>query len=135
MEIVKSWINDANHLSIIKHADEMLAIPNSILPDIPILKKHLYLKQAGITVGKLTSKELIPHHALAMSDLLSPSIVTVSLNKQDALQYLRKAEVFIDVGQRGWVLVAFNGINLGWIKHLGNRINNYYPKDWRILMQ
>jgi NOL1/NOP2/fmu family ribosome biogenesis protein len=70
-----------------------------------------------------------------MSDLPSSEIASVSLNKEAALQYLRKADVFIDVGQRGWVLVAFCGINLGWIKHLGNRINNYYPKEWRILMQ
>ena len=24
---------------------------------------------------------------------------------------------------------------LGWIKHLGNRFNNLYPKEWRIKMR
>jgi NOL1/NOP2/fmu family ribosome biogenesis protein/23S rRNA U2552 (ribose-2'-O)-methylase RlmE/FtsJ len=135
MSIVNSWIKSGAGISFIKHEDDILAIPISHCAEIPILKKNLYLKQVGITIGKLTSKELIPHHAFAMSDLPSSEIASVSLNKEAALQYLRKADVFIDVGQRGWVLVAFCGINLGWIKHLGNRINNYYPKEWRILMQ
>jgi len=134
MSIVKNWIKDV-HATIIKHGDEIISVPLTQVGEIPVLQKNLYLKQVGITIGKLTSKELIPDHALAMSDLVSPGIVTVSLNKESALQYLRKRDVFIDVGQRGWVLVSYCGINLGWIKHLGNRINNYYPKDWRILMQ
>jgi 16S rRNA C967 or C1407 C5-methylase (RsmB/RsmF family)/NOL1/NOP2/fmu family ribosome biogenesis protein len=134
-EIVKIWLRNDTSVSIIKHEKDALAIPKSFDKDIPLLQKYLYLKQAGITVGKVMGDELIPDHALAMSDLLSPSIASISLNKEDALQYLRKADVFIDVGQRGWGLVQYCGINLGWIKHLGNRVNNYYPKDWRILMR
>ena len=106
MSIVNSWIKSGAGISFIKHEDEILAIPISYSAEIPILKNNLYLKQVGITIGKLTSKELIPHHAFAMSDLASPEIASVSLNKEAALQYLRKADVFIDVGQRGWVLVA-----------------------------
>jgi len=29
--------------------------------------------------------------------------------------------------------VQYGGLNLGWIKVLPGRINNYYPKEWRIL--
>jgi NOL1/NOP2/fmu family ribosome biogenesis protein len=134
VSIVKNWIRPDANAIIVKHRDEVLAVPATCLAEIQLLQKNLYLKQVGITIGKLTTKELIPDHALAMSDLIAPGIASVSLNKDAALQYLRKADVFIDVGQRGWVLVKYCGINLGWIKHLGNRINNYYPKDWRILM-
>jgi NOL1/NOP2/sun family putative RNA methylase len=133
--IVKNWLRNDADILIIKHGKDALAIPRSFDKEIPLLQKCLYLKQAGITIGKVMGDQLVPDHALAMSDLLSPSIASVSLNKEDALQYLRKADVFIDVGQRGWALVQYCGINLGWIKHLGNRINNYYPKDWRILMR
>ena len=34
---------------------------------------------------------------------------------------------------RGWAIVQYEGMNLGWIKLLGNRTNNYYPREWRIL--
>jgi NOL1/NOP2/fmu family ribosome biogenesis protein len=49
------------------------------------------------------------------------------------LQYLRRQEVKIDTQHRGWLLVKYQGVNLGWVKALGSRINNYYPKEWRIL--
>jgi len=135
LAVVKNWINTEANVSYIKHGEDIIGLSNSTESEIPILQKHLYLKQAGFAIGKLTSKELIPEHSLAMSERASPSIASVSLNKEAALQYLRKADVLIDVGQKGWMLVKYNGINLGWIKHLGNRINNYYPKDWRILMR
>jgi NOL1/NOP2/sun family putative RNA methylase len=135
LSIVKDWTRSETNISIFKHQDLAIAIPPTLEGDIPFLQKHLYLKKVGISIGKFTAKELVPDHALAMSDLYAAGIVRVSLNKSTALQYLRRADVFIDVGQKGWVLVDYNGINLGWIKNLGNRINNYYPKDWRILMR
>jgi len=133
--MVKRWIKSDADIAILKHEESAIGIPSALEREIPILQKRLYLKQAGISIGKFTAKDLIPDHALAMSDLPSPEIASVTLNKEGALQYLRKADVFIDVGQKGWLLVEYNGINLGWIKNLGNRVNNYYPKDWRILMR
>jgi len=135
ISIVKEWINTDAGVTIFKHHDEAIGIPPSMGPEIPILQKNLYLKQVGISIGKFTAKELVPDHALTMSNLAALGIARVSLNKDAALQYLRRADVIIDVGQKGWVLVEYNGINLGWIKNLGNRVNNYYPKDWRILMR
>jgi NOL1/NOP2/fmu family ribosome biogenesis protein len=34
---------------------------------------------------------------------------------------------------KGWYLVTFEGFALGWLKNIGNRINNYYPSNDRIL--
>ena len=33
----------------------------------------------------------------------------------------------------GWNWVQFEGVVLGLVKVLPNRINNYYPAEWRIL--
>jgi NOL1/NOP2/fmu family ribosome biogenesis protein len=60
-------------------------------------------------------------------------LFTISLKKEEALQYLRKEEVTISTPHRGWALVEYDGFRLGWVKVLGNRTNNYYPKEWRIL--
>jgi NOL1/NOP2/fmu family ribosome biogenesis protein len=65
--------------------------------------------------------------------MMTEKFVAVSLKKDDALQYLRRQEVKIDTGHKGWCLVRYEGLNLGWVKVLRNRINNYYPKEWRIL--
>ena len=50
-----------------------------------------------------------------------------------ALQYLRREEVKVETDLKGWVLAEYEGIPLGWMKVLANRVNNYYPREWRIL--
>ena len=77
--------------------------------------------------------ELVPAHELALSGIINENLLTISLKKQEALQYLRKEEVTIQTGEKGWALVNYDGQNLGWVKILQNRANNYYPKEWRIL--
>ena len=98
-----------------------------------IVHSNLYIKKAGVPVGKLVRNELLPAHELALSNIVNGGLLTISLKKDDALQYLRKEEVTIKEDRRGWALVRYQDQNLGWVKLLGNRINNYYPKEWRIL--
>ena len=129
---VKSWINDDPSIDLVNHKEDILAMPLVIAQDLPLLQKHLYIRQAGTVIGKLTSKELIPDHSLALSLIVSENIASVTLNKEQALQYLRKEEVLLDTEQKGWNLIKYEGHNLGWIKALPNRVNNYYPKEWRI---
>jgi NOL1/NOP2/fmu family ribosome biogenesis protein len=93
----------------------------------------LYIKKAGVTVGAVKGKELIPDHALAVSRLLRENIPTLHVNYDDAVQYLKKKELPFQNLAKGWMVVNYCGINLGWIKVLHNRINNYYPSNWRIL--
>jgi NOL1/NOP2/fmu family ribosome biogenesis protein len=94
---------------------------------------NIYVRRAGTGIGKIAGNDLVPDHALAVSTLVNGSIVAVSLKKEEAIQYLRRDEVSITTGQKGWTLVRFEQYNLGWIKVLQNRINNYYPQGWRIL--
>jgi hypothetical protein len=32
------------------------------------------------------------------------------------------------------MIVTYQNVPLGFIKNLGNRANNYFPKEWRIRM-
>ena len=57
----------------------------------------------------------------------------VRQNPKQPSKYLRREEIKIDTGDKGWALICFGHLPLGWIKLLGNRINNYYPANWRIL--
>ena len=84
-------------------------------------------------MGKLAAREFIPEHDLALSTLLPKEIPAIALTKEQAIQYLRKEEIRTEAEHRGWALVQYEGQNLGWVKILPNRVNNYYPKEWRIL--
>lgn len=130
---VQHWIDPNANLHLFRHKDDVIAVSQGLEQFIPVLQERLYLRQAGINIGKVAHNELIPDHALAMSRIINNSITTITLNLSDALQYLRKAEVIPGASSKGWALVQYNGHKLGWVKILHNRLNNYYPKEWRIL--
>lgn len=133
LETIHQWIQPASSLALFIHQEQVHALPESRLVDIPILQSACYLKEAGITLGQLSAKDFIPHHHLAMSTMAHPGIPALSLSREQALQYLRKEDLHPGTTHRGWVLLRYADHNLGWIKVLPQRSNNYYPKEWRIL--
>lgn len=131
--VIEPWLRIDAPVQLWKQGDMIIAFPESLEQELMIVSEHLYLRKAGIIIGKIAGNTLVPDHALALSNWLSAEIVAVSLKKGEALQYLRREEVKIPAAQTGWTLVKYMGIALGWVKILPNRINNYYPSAWRIL--
>ncbi|MCH2080886.1 MAG: RsmB/NOP family class I SAM-dependent RNA methyltransferase [Saprospiraceae bacterium] len=99
------------------------------------LSTSLYHFVPGLHIGDLKNNKFIPAHGLAMSQIAHPDIPKVVMEKQQALHYLKKEVPTINIIPRDWAIVQYEGINLGWIKGLKNRYNNYYPKEWRIRMR
>ena len=93
----------------------------------------MYIKKAGVKLGTIIRSELIPDHELALSNMISKEVAAIEVDKETALQYLRRQEIKLDNNLTGWALITYLQLPLGWIKMLPNRINNYYPKEWRIL--
>lgn len=131
--IPAAWVNDAGKFDFYILGEDIFAIPQNLRGDIDLVNADLYTKMAGTEIGRIVKNELVPAHALAVSPLIQSSIQSISLNKEEALQYLRKEEVALKEGGKGWALVRYCNMNLGWVKSLHNRMNNYYPKEWRIL--
>ena len=131
--IVQPWLQQTKPVQLWKQQDELLAFPAALEKELLTIADTIYVRRAGTTIGKIAGTDLIPDHALAVSTLISDSIVAVSLKKEQAIQYLRKDEVSLSPDHKGWTLVQYGPYNLGWIKVLQNRINNYYPANWRIL--
>jgi NOL1/NOP2/fmu family ribosome biogenesis protein len=69
---------------------------------------------------------------LACNEL--PQDDCLDLDLDAALAYLRGESIVVSAAS-GWHRVAFEGSVLGWIKVIGNRSNNYYPKEWRVKMK
>lgn len=91
----------------------------------------------GVAVALLKGRDLLPLQSLAMSRALrADAFPRVDLSRGDALAYLRHDALTLPEGTpRGFVLVTYEGVPLGFAKHLGNRTNNLYPAEWRILMR
>ena len=108
------------------------AIPAVFEASILQLASQLYIKKAGVSVGEIKGQDFIPAHELAVSYLSLHTFNAIDLDKEQALSYLRRAD-FNCSGEKGWNLMRYNGLGLGWAKILPNRMNNYYPQEWRIL--
>ncbi|NBP30542.1 MAG: hypothetical protein EBV23_13390 [Flavobacteriia bacterium] len=87
--------------------------------------------KSGMTVAESTAKGWVPQHDLSMTTHRIPAI---DCSKQEALMYLRGETFPIPPYPAGYYVLRYQGFNLGFIKHLGQRFNNLYPKTWRIRM-
>ncbi|MCM1336128.1 MAG: hypothetical protein NC187_02735 [Candidatus Amulumruptor caecigallinarius] len=91
----------------------------------------------AVAVAILKGRDIIPLQSLAMSTALRPdAFPRVEVSRADAIAYLRRDSLTLPADTpRGLVLLTFEGMPLGFAKHLGNRTNNLYPPEWRILMR
>lgn len=88
----------------------------------------------GIVVAELKGKDWVPSQMLAMSVcLVRTAFPTVDLDYAAAVTYLRKEALMLPEGTpKGFVLLTYAGVPLGFAKNIGNRANNLYPQEWRI---
>ncbi len=129
---ITNWLSSKD-ISLFPWKDDIIAFPENLINEIPVLQSALYIKKAGVNIGSLIRNELIPSHELAMSTILNQDLASVLLDLKKALQFLRLESIEKDFEGTGWMLVKYGGLALGFIKALPNRINNYYPREWRIL--
>jgi NOL1/NOP2/fmu family ribosome biogenesis protein len=114
----------------------LYALPEALAEDCRTLSKRLRVLSIGIPLGEWKGRDFVPTHALAMSTLLDPSAFPViELTEEMAIRYLQKESIVLpEKTVRGYVLLAFKGVPLGFVKQLEIRTNNLYPASWRIRM-
>ncbi|MBM3416274.1 MAG: Fmu (Sun) domain protein [Bacteroidetes bacterium] len=132
MDILKNWMKPAGK-SFIRYRQTVYAWPDIHFNDFSYLLEKLKVIYSGVQVGELMRDKLVPGHALAMSAVAAESIPKTELGYHQAISYLQRRELRISNAERGWQQVSYRGHPLGWINVLPGRINNYYPKELRIL--
>ena len=133
IEIIGPWLKDPGDHFFIRQNEEIIAMPLHLQDELALLQSSLYIKKAGVRMGAVIRNELIPHHELALSTITNSSVPGCEVDLETALQYLRKQDIKINESIKGWALIKYRQLPLGWVKILPNRVNNYYPKEWRIL--
>lgn len=124
---------DLNEFGILQHNNQSLAYPMLLEKEmLGVLNSSLRIKKFGTNLGQVIRAELIPEHAFALSNIKTESFESISLNKEDAIKYLQKKDFPIDTQLKGWSLIKYEDATLGFAKLMGNRMNNNYPKEWRI---
>ncbi len=130
----EKWL-DPTPFQFVKNENRVYAWPIQFVNDFSLLLQHLRLLYSGTIIGEMAREKLIPDHALAMSLLVRSSIERTECNLEEAIDYLKRKDLKFSTRVKGWQLLNYEGNTLGWINVLPNRINNYYPKEFKILSQ
>ena len=130
----EAWIQHAGNFSFRIEDTLAIAIPADYAGFYDELKESLRILHAGITLAELKGKDWMPSHTLAMSTVLcKDAFPQTDLTLAQALSYLRREAIILDSSvPKGYVLVTYRHVPLGFVKNLGNRANNLYPQEWRI---
>ncbi len=83
-----------------------------------------------VTVNTVNGK-VEPAHALAMC-LKKDEAESIEVDEKTALQYLRGLTFECDMKEKGWRLVTYNNLPLGWCKAVNGVAKNHLPKGLRI---
>ena len=122
-------------LEILRFENSLLAFPAALMPELFQIKANLRIIHAGVKIGEIKQKDLIPAHELALSPVLNRSLFPeIDLSLEDAITYLKRDDISPGSQEKGWNLITYRNTPLGWVKNLGNRFNNAFPKEWRIRM-
>ncbi len=119
-----------------KNAD---ALPH--MPHVTTVSDHsfnktisrLHILSDGHPQPTVKGKTVIPPHAAALLTFQQPAYPLCELNIDTALSYLRHEAIKLpDDAPRGYVIVTYQGLPLGFVKNIGTRANNLYPQEWKI---
>lgn len=131
---IRNWLNTSDSEFFAK-SEYLIAFPEDKISILNALFEKLRVISYGLPVAQFKKNDLLPEHTFALSVDRNPTIFdTIELDLHDALLFQKKEEIKVDSTVKGWMLVQYLGVPLGFIKNLGNRANNYFPKEWRIRM-
>ncbi len=133
MMIPQDWLSTEG-VEYATFNDNIYAIPTQWKSIYDAATKSLKVIHAGIQLGTIKGKDLIPAQSLALSTLLNrEAFPQIELSYEEAIRYLRKEAITLPDGTpKGYVLITYRQVPLGWEKNIGNRANNLYPQEWKI---
>ena len=137
LNIAKNWLNEEKLPGYIVSVEgtKIQVFPQQYVDELAAMKQSLKIVSAGVGIGEVKGKDLIPGHALAMSSVLLRQGVfaTEDITYEQAIAYLRKEAIALPAtAPRGYILLTYRNIPLGFVKNIGKRANNLYPQEWRI---
>lgn len=132
-QLVEGLLQANSDLGFYKNKEDIHVFLKNHYAIAELVKEHLHLVQLGTPIAALKRNGFVPLHGLAMSKHLNrEAYPDVETTLDEAIHYLRKENVMPEGLRDGWNLLQYKGLPLGFINKIGNRTNNYYPKEWRI---
>ena len=133
---MKKWLLHPDLWAFSGNERFMKMYPSAWEKEIENICANLTCLTVGIGAGELRGSTMQPQHAVSMlKDFKKDVMPSIELTKEQALQYLHLDNTFIPLTDQlpvGMLLLTYKQVPLGFCKNIGDRINNLYPKEWRI---
>ena len=99
----------------------LIAVPSMIINEVRMLENCLQV--------------VYPDADLALSLILkADAFPSVEVDKETALAYLHRDAILLKDVEKGYIIIKYDGVYLGFVKNIGNRCNNLHPQSRRIRM-
>ena len=133
-ETLNSWLTASSDFSLAWRGETAVAFPRAYEDTYKLVASKLRIVSAGITLGEQKGKDILPAQQLALSLHLNRSAFNeYEVTWKEAIQFLKKEAMQLPTElTKGYILLTYQNLPLGFVKHLGNRANNLYPNEWRI---
>ena len=130
---LSKWIAEEQNVRFAAVADTFYAYPADYYEDIKMLAHNLTVIYSGVEMGQIFKGKLKPEWPLSQSVWYNiKAIPAVEVECETALDYLRKKDITAAQFEEGLNLVVCDGYPLGFVKRIGNRVNNTYPNSLKI---
>lgn len=131
----------SGELQAIERGSLIKVFPAAFARDLARLEKALKVIASGTAVATRKGHDLVPEadFALMIPDVRSASLrdlsfESVGISREDALKFLSRAPLVLPDAPRGYLLLTYEGLGLGFVKNLGTRTNSLLPASRRIRM-
>ncbi|MDR2383831.1 MAG: rRNA cytosine-C5-methyltransferase [Prevotellaceae bacterium] len=130
---LNSWIQQSEMVAYIRNNDRIYLLPEKFAADVEFIGKTVHTLSSGTEICTVKGKELIPSLDFAHSTVINVSNFAVwEVDNATALKFLKKETLFAPPTNtgKGFVLITYRGVPLGWVKNIGSRCNNILPKSY-----
>jgi 16S rRNA C967 or C1407 C5-methylase (RsmB/RsmF family)/NOL1/NOP2/fmu family ribosome biogenesis protein len=132
---LNSWLQQNERFAYIRKNDRIYMLPEKFAADVEFIGKTIYTLSSGTEICTIKGKELIPSFDFAHSTKINANNFTVwEVDKTTALKFLKKETLSAPTGVgKGFVLLTYQNVPLGWVKNIGSRCNNLLPQNRKIV--
>ncbi len=122
----------------LRHNDRggvLVAVPQTVVAEIEAVRTAVRTLRSGCAVGTVKGGDIVPSADLALClKAERDAFPQVEVDLDTALSFLHRDSLSLPDAPRGFVLLLYRGLALGFVKNLGSRCNNLYPQSRRIRM-
>jgi NOL1/NOP2/fmu family ribosome biogenesis protein len=131
---VARWVDEPQRVAFRLVGDVIYGYDRAVVDDVVALSESLSVIYSGVCYGQIFKRKLKPEHPLALYVGFNGDVVpSVEVDLDTALAYLRRQDIAAAEFEEGINRVMYRGVAIGFVKRIGARCNNMYPKDLRIL--